>query len=118
MFTTEHESAKRGQGREKTKVDSVRKTSAKACLIVHARTTRNSASEDQKQAKPKFVLDNQVRNPIPIESDFSTRKNAKSDSNQTRTGSNPTNMDVVENGNYIPTKEDGSEIPRSSWNKD
>ncbi|RDX64047.1 hypothetical protein CR513_57444, partial [Mucuna pruriens] len=25
---------------------------------------------------------------------------------------------VVENGRYIPTKEDGMEIPRSAWNED
>ncbi|RDX91271.1 hypothetical protein CR513_26787, partial [Mucuna pruriens] len=26
--------------------------------------------------------------------------------------------DVVENGKYIPTKDDGTKIPKSSWNED
>ncbi|RDY14353.1 Retrovirus-related Pol polyprotein from transposon 17.6, partial [Mucuna pruriens] len=92
LGSKKYESTNRGRGREKAEVDSARKTSVEAGLIVHARAKVDSASEDQKQAEVKSISDNQVWNLVPSGSDFSTRKNAESDFNLTRAGSISANM--------------------------
>ncbi|RDX75727.1 hypothetical protein CR513_44366, partial [Mucuna pruriens] len=91
MFTTKYESAKSGRGQEEAEVNLTKKTSVKTDLIMHTRAESNSASEDQKQARAKSVSDIQVQNHVPSRSDSSTRKNAESDSNPTKSKSIPIN---------------------------
>ncbi|RDX66413.1 Retrovirus-related Pol polyprotein from transposon 17.6, partial [Mucuna pruriens] len=90
MFTTEYESAKGGQDRERTEVNSAKKTSVKADPHVHMQVETISANEDQKQARAKSISDNQGKNRIPSGSDFSsTKQSAESNSNLTRVDSIP-----------------------------
>ncbi|RDX91889.1 hypothetical protein CR513_26055, partial [Mucuna pruriens] len=90
MFTTEYESAKRGQNQRRTEVISTKKTMVKADFHVQVHVETISAKEDQKQAKVESILDNQGENHVPSGFDFKAKQIAESDSYPIRT--NPINM--------------------------
>ncbi|RDX77378.1 hypothetical protein CR513_42517, partial [Mucuna pruriens] len=80
IFTAKYESAKGGRDREKTEVNSAKKTSVEVDPFLHIQAETISANEDQKQVRAKSVLDNQVQNCIPSRSNSCARLSAESNS--------------------------------------
>ncbi|RDY06826.1 hypothetical protein CR513_09128, partial [Mucuna pruriens] len=83
-FTVKYESTKGGRDRERTEVNSAKKTSVKADLHVYMQAETILAKEDQKQARAESISDNQCKNRAPSRFDFSAKQRAKSDPNLTR----------------------------------
>ncbi|RDY08769.1 hypothetical protein CR513_06948, partial [Mucuna pruriens] len=77
---------------ETVEANSIRKTNAESNLTVYAKADSNLGSEDRKHAEAEPILDNQIQNLVLARSDFSTKENAKFDSNHIRVRSIPANM--------------------------
>ncbi|RDX86076.1 hypothetical protein CR513_32634, partial [Mucuna pruriens] len=90
MFTAKYESAKGGQDRERTKVNSTIKTSVKADIAMRAQAEIILARKDQKQARVESISVNQGKNRVSSRSNSSARRSARSDSNPTIAKSIPT----------------------------